>query len=217
LLMAYEPMITLLNIWTALILAIVYLTFAAFPIIFGGVHHFNMQMTGLSFLGMGFGMVCATASQPIWNAVNRRELKKYNGSPPPESRLYTGMLGGLLVPLGLCWFAFTIYPSVHWIVPIIASAPFGAGVIFVYSSVFTFLVSTYREHAASVMASNAFVRCMLCTAFPLIARPMFNAMGNVGAMAFLAGLTLLMAPLPFLFYKYGAILRQKSRYSSNSS
>lgn len=152
--------------------------------------------------------------------MNRREIKKYNGSPPPESRLYGGMVGGLLVPigkhtyipcqildidkdhshgmrpLGLFWFAFTVYPHVHWIVPILASIPFGCGVILCFTSVFTFLVSTYRSSAASVMASNAFLRLMLCVAFPLIARPMFRRMGNVGAMALLAGLTLAMAPLP---------------------
>ncbi|KDQ13754.1 hypothetical protein BOTBODRAFT_110868 [Botryobasidium botryosum FD-172 SS1] len=203
--MLYEPMLLLVDIWQvhswmALILGIVYLTFAVFPVIFGGVYHFNVQMTGLSFLGIGIGMIFATASQPVWNAINRRETKKYNGMPPPEVRLYPGMVGGLLIPLGLFWFAFTIYPSVHWIVPIVGSAPFGTGFILCASTVFTFIVSTYREHSASGMASNAFLRSMFCVAFPLIARPMFKRLGNVGAMALLAGLTLCMAPLPYVSF-----------------
>jgi hypothetical protein len=47
-------------------LGIIYLTFDIFPVIFEGGYHFNQQMTGLSFLGLGIGMVIATASTPIW-------------------------------------------------------------------------------------------------------------------------------------------------------
>ena len=37
------------------------------------------------------------------------------------------ILGGPLVTIGLFIFAWTIYPNVHWIAPIIGSAVFGAG------------------------------------------------------------------------------------------
>ena len=42
---------------TALLLGILYLAFQAFPIIFEQVHGFDMQMTGLTFLGIGIGQV----------------------------------------------------------------------------------------------------------------------------------------------------------------
>ena len=72
---------------TALIPGILYLTFQAFPIIFGRVHGFNVQMTGLSFIGIGIGMVLALCSQPLWDKLNARMMVKHNGSPPPEARL----------------------------------------------------------------------------------------------------------------------------------
>jgi hypothetical protein len=37
------------------------------------------------------------------------------------------ILGGPLVTIGLFIFAWTIYPDVHWIAPIIGSGVFGAG------------------------------------------------------------------------------------------
>lgn len=37
--------------------------------------------------------------------------------------------GGPLVTIGLFIFAWTIYSSVHWIVPIIGSAFFGGGYV----------------------------------------------------------------------------------------
>lgn len=128
-----------------------------------------------------------------------------------------GQLGGILVPLskcvfappicsplrsvdlhcaGLFWIAFTTYPSVHWIVPIIASIPLGTGLYFVYNSVFTYLVVAYRPIAASAMAANSAMRSSFAAGFPLFAPAMYAKLGTVGATALLAGLTTLMAPLP---------------------
>ena len=52
---------------SALILGIQYLTFQAFPIIFEDGHHFDVQSTGLSFLGMGIGLFLGLACQPFIN------------------------------------------------------------------------------------------------------------------------------------------------------
>ena len=106
------------------------------------------------------------------------------------------MWGAIMVPASLYWLAFTTYPSVHWIVPIIASAPFAAGVLFCFNAVFTYTVTAYRPIAASAMAANTFVRTSFAAAFPLFAGQMYNRLGTVGATALLAGLTTLAAPLP---------------------
>lgn len=126
-----------------------------------------------------------------------------------------GELGGVLVPvgkiihsylpihnpepvccLGLFWIGFTTYPRVPWIVPVIGSIPFGAGIYFVFTSTFTYLVTAYRPIAASAMASNSALRSSFAAVFPLFAGPMYARLGTVGATALLAGLTAVMAPLP---------------------
>jgi len=45
---------------------ILYLSLQAFPIIFGR-HGFGQEFAGLSFLGIGVGMVISALSQPFWN------------------------------------------------------------------------------------------------------------------------------------------------------
>jgi hypothetical protein len=52
------------------------------------------------------------------------------------------------------------------------------GVFFVgfgYSTIFqaclNYLVDTYQQYAASAVAANTFLRCMLAGAFPLVAHP----------------------------------------------
>ena len=212
----FDRMALLLDLWSALILGILYLAFQAFPIIFGEEHGFSQGLQGCSFLGIGLGLVLGTATQPFWNRYSQineiinnvanyilyefRIYKKYtikhSGHPPPEMRLLMGMPGGILVSLGLFIIAFTTFPGVHWIAPIIGSIPFGTGMAFVYTAVFTYLVTAYRPIAASAMAANSALRTSFAAAFPLFAPAMYHHLGTVGATALLAGLCALMAPLP---------------------
>lgn len=107
-----------------------------------------------------------------------------------------GQVGGVLIPIGLFWIAFTTYRSVHWIVPIVASIPFGMGIFYTFSSTFTYLITAYRPIAASVLASNSFFRSCFGCAFPLFTSAMYDTLGTVGATALVAGLATLFAPLP---------------------
>ncbi|KAJ7140499.1 MFS general substrate transporter [Mycena crocata] len=212
-LLIFDRMALLLDIWTALLLGILYLMFQAFPIIFENGHHFNVQTTGITFIGIGIGMGIALATQPFWNRFSAREAAKHGGKAPPETLLVMGQVGGILVPLSLYWFAFTTYPKVHWIVPILASVPFGSGIFFVFTATFTYLVTAYRPIAASAMAANSATRSAFAAAFPLFAGAMYNKLGTVGATALLAGLTTLMAPLPFIFHRIGPRLRATSSFA----
>jgi len=244
--MYYEPMALALDIWSALLLGVLYLTFEAFPTrVFGPERGFNVQMSGLSFLGIGIGMIVSTLSQPYWirlykerripfweprlreEAAREEEARRKmseqgedpgpRDEPEPESRLLMGMAGAVLVPLGLFWFAFTTPHQIPWIVPMLATIPFGTGMIYGFMSMWTFLVHAYRPHAASAMAGNSFLRSAFAAGFPLFATPMYVKLGVVGATALLAGLSLLMTPLPFLFYHYGRRLRANSRFALATS
>ena len=124
-----------------------------------------------------------------------KDLEKY-GTIRPESRLITGQVGGILIPVGLFGIAFTTYRSVHWIAPIIASIPFGMGFFYSFSSTFGYFATAYRPIAASVLASNGFVRSCFASSFPLFTSQMYDALGTVGATAFVGGLAALFAPLP---------------------
>ncbi|KAI6143381.1 major facilitator superfamily domain-containing protein [Pisolithus tinctorius] len=212
-LLLFDRMALLLNTWNALLLGVLYLAFQAFPVIFEDKHHFNVQMTGLSFVGLGIGMLVALSTLPFWNRLFARKAKQFGRAYPPEIRLIMGQVGSVLVPIGLFWLAFTTYSGVPWIVPIIASVPLGAGIFFSFMSTFMYLVTAYRPISASAMASNAALRCIFAAAFPLFAGPMYDRLGTVGATALLAGLMTIMAPLPFIFYRIGERLRKKSPFA----
>lgn len=223
LLLVLEPMCLCLCIFSAILLGILYLFFGAFQLVFSEVYGLVIWQRGLCFLGLFVGMVIAILSDPIWrrNYVrlerNHEKATKKLDDFQPEWRLPPAILGGPLVTIGLFIFAWTIYPNVHWIAPIIGSAVFGAGTILVYSGIFTFLVDAYPTFAASALAANSFTRSSFGGIFPLFGMQMYHNLGYNWATSLLAFLTLVMTPFPYLFFRYGSWIRSKSRFAKSQA
>lgn len=87
-------------------------------------------MGGLAFTGLLIGM-CAAVAYIIFYENNRyvRVAERKGGRADPEDRLPGAILGSFFLVIGLAWFSGTCQPSVHWIVPIAAGAPFGFGMV----------------------------------------------------------------------------------------
>ncbi|KAJ5934526.1 hypothetical protein N7466_004073 [Penicillium verhagenii] len=228
LLLALEPMCLCLCVFSAILLGILYLFFGAFQLIFEHVYGFSLWERGLCFMGIFVGMIIAISSDPLWRRNYMRLERKYeekiqteNIIQPeefqPEWRLPSAILGGPLVTIGLFMFAWTVYSHVHWIAPIIGSAVFGAGVILVFTGIFTFLVDAYPTFAASALAANSFMRSSFGGIFPLFGIQMYNKLGYHWATSLLAFLTLLMLPFPYVFFQYGSRLRKKSKFATHQT
>ncbi|KAB8255474.1 major facilitator superfamily domain-containing protein [Aspergillus pseudonomiae] len=211
-----EPMCLCLDIYSAILLGILYLFFGTFPMVFRTTYDMNLWQGGLTFVGMIVGMALAAAMTPIWSNIRERLMNnnaKEPGLSEPEYRLPPAILGGILIPIGLFWFGWTTYASIHWIVPILGSAVFGAGLLLEFTGIFTFLVDAYPQYAASALAANGFARCIFAAAFPLFGNQMYDKLGYQWATSLLAFLTVAMMPFPWLFFKYGKALRAKSRFA----
>ncbi|KAI0386742.1 major facilitator superfamily domain-containing protein [Hypomontagnella monticulosa] len=223
-LLIFEPMCLNLCIFSAILLGILYLFFGAFHLIFSANYGFNIWQVGLAFSGIGCGLIIGTASashvDSLWRLLHGRrvdidsdkEISK-NETSEPEHRLPSAVFGAIIVPIGLFLFAWTSYPTIHWIVPIIGSLLFGIGNILVFIGIFTFLVDAYPEYAASALAANSFVRCLFAAIFPLFGTQMYERLGFQWASSLMAFLTLAMMPFPYIFFKYGKSIRSRSRFA----
>lgn len=172
--LAYEPMALILNIYSAILLGILYLFFGAFPLVFEGVFGFNLWQTGLTFLGMLLGMIIAALSSGFWVKVRARLIEKNGGKLEPEFRLPAVIAGSVFVTIGLFWFAWTTFSWVHWIMPIIGSGIFGLGVSLCPSPLLQKQTMSHGVHhvqrgladRASVMSSfEAGARCQVESRF----------------------------------------------------
>jgi hypothetical protein len=109
-----------------------------------------------------------------------RAAAKHDGFAPPEARFFSAKIGALCLPAGIFWFAWTASPtSIHWIVSIIATVPFGLGMVLVFLSVSMYLVDAYLIYAASVLAANSVLRSLFGAAFPLFTTQMYNAVSRI--------------------------------------
>ncbi|KAL5627305.1 hypothetical protein BROUX41_003458 [Berkeleyomyces rouxiae] len=220
-LLALEPMLLNLCLYSALLLGILYLFFGAFPQVFTATHGFNLWQNGLPFLGILGGMALAGCLDPVWRRMRARlvaQAERETGIPgrsEPEFRLPCVILGAVMVPIGLFWFAWSSYSSVHWIMPIIGGAFFGSGTLLAFSGIFTFLVDAYPLYAASALAANSFVRCSAAAAFPLFGHQMFDKLGFQWAGSLLGFLAVAMMPFPYIFFKYGKRIRGKSTFATS--
>jgi hypothetical protein len=159
----------------------------------------------------------AVVGNIIDNKRYARVAAAHGGMAPPEARLPAAMVGSILIPVGMFWFAWTNGPDVHWSVPIIGSGVFGAGIVLIFLSLMTYLVDSYVIFAASVLAANSVLRSLFGAAFPLFTTYMYHDLGVHWASSIPAFLAIACIPCPFIFYKYGAQIRMKCEFASEAA
>lgn len=118
-------------------------------------------MSGLSFVGVMVGQILASFCYIYLDLLYRRDLKKSpNGILPAEARLIPALIGAVLLPVGLFWFAWTNYGSIHWSVSLIGSSFFGLGEVMMFISIINYTIDAYTVFAASALAANAILRAI---------------------------------------------------------
>ena len=213
-----EPIVLLLSLYHAIIYGILYMLFGAFPIVYRSGRGWNEGVGGLPFVAVAIGVVTAIAYVILVD--NKQYMKKVQASgvgfAAPEARLPMCIIGGIALPIGLFWFAWTNGPSVHWAVSVVAAIPFGFGMVLIFLSIMNYLIDSYTIFAASVLAGNGIIRSIFGAAFPLFTSQMYKGIGIHWASSVPAFLAIACLPLPFLFYKYGKSIREKCKYAAQS-
>jgi hypothetical protein len=220
-----EPIIAAFNGYSAFNFGLLYAFFAAFPYVFKREYGFDSLSTGLTFLGLGVGVICAAVYIFVFSnkyyKPRVREAVAQNEPKPnfatsriaPEKRLPLAMVGGPTLTIGLFLFGWSAAYRVHWIVPTIAEAFFGFGNMLIFMCCMMYITDTYGPlYSASAMASNAILRYILGGTFPLFAVQMFRGMGPQWACTLLGCLSILGAAIPFALVKVGPSLRKNSGY-----
>jgi len=133
-----------------------------------------------------------------------------------KSKLQGGLsvTGAVAFPISLFWFAWTSYRSVHWIVPILASTLWGWSFYTLILMTYAYTEDSYKTYSVSALAGIGLVRNLAGAGSPLFGTQMYHKLGNQGASSLLAGLAVLMVPIPFVLGRYGRKLRERSPWAS---
>lgn len=215
-----EPIVASFAIYVAFNFAVLFGLLASIPLVFTTVYGFNDEQAGLPFIAIGIGCILTI---PTMLVIDRTMYQRHykcaieNGRKgiAPEHRLYGAMVGGIGLPVGLFWFAWTCQGSVHWMVPIIGLVPFAWGNITVFISCILYMVDTYMAvNSASAMAANGLLRYISGAVFPLFTVQMYNGMGFHWASSLLGFVTLALLPVPWVLFVLGKKIRGRSGYDT---
>ncbi|EIM90581.1 MFS general substrate transporter [Stereum hirsutum FP-91666 SS1] len=200
-----------LSLYMALIYGIYYLMFTTFPDLFSDVYHFSAGISGLTYIGLGVGFLTATyGAARIGNNIYANLSAHNDGQGKPEFRVPVLIVGSFFVPIGLFVYGWSAAAHTHWIVPIIGTAIFGAGLMTTFLPIQLYLVDAF-QYGASALSAAAVSRSLVGFAFPLFGQQMFDALGYGGGNSLLAGLAIVLGiPFPIWLWYYGEQMRMKS-------
>ena len=212
-----EPVIMLLALYLTVIYIILFTFLDGYTYIFTETYGFSQGLTGLSFLGIGIGLCGTSVLIPVIYVWAKRDLaliKERGGSKlPPEFRLWFAMLGAPAIPISMFWMGWTAYPSISPWSPLAASVLFGYGILCVFISSYQYIIDSYESYAASALSSVTLIRYVAAGGMIEVGIPMYENLGVHWTLTILGAISLLMVPVPYLFYAYGTKIRARSKYA----
>lgn len=204
-----SPIVLFLSLHMAIAYGYLYLLFTTFPTVFEGQYGFSPATVGLAYLGVGVGSLVGLLAMGL---VSDRILAHYtrrSGVMKPEYRLPPMAYGAPLIPIGLFWYGWAADRNVFWIVPIVGTALVGMGLLATFMPINTYIVDAFQTYAASALAATTVLRSIFGACLPLAGPKMYDALGLGWGNSLLGFVALLFLPMPFIFQKYGEILRTK--------
>lgn len=213
----FDTISLLVAIYLSVVYVLLYMLFTIYPIVFQQKRGWNSGVGELPLIGTAIGSCIGGAF--IFYVSSRDKKKMEAGiSRRPEDRLPVAMVGGVLFAITMFWFAWSAnFNSVHWFVPTLAGTLLSTSIMLIFVSYLNYLTDTYLMYTASAMAANTICRSAAGAAAPLFTQRMFDVLGVGGGGSLIGGVAVVLAPIPFVFYKYGEPIRKRSRFAPTLS
>lgn len=215
-----ELIVFLITMYMSVIYGLLYMFFFAYPMVYTEGKHYGAIKTSIMFIPVGAGVIGSTVAAPFLNKDYVKRAQRYldrGEVPPAELRLIPMMIGCWFVPAGLFAYAWSSYPRLSWAGPCFSGFACGFGFNMLYNPANNYIVDSYQHYAASGLAAKTFVRSMWGGAVPLFTIQMYRRLNYEWASTLMAFISLACCAIPYLFYFYGARIRQKSKYAYSPS
>ncbi|KAB2572670.1 putative mfs polyamine protein [Lasiodiplodia theobromae] len=148
-----EIIVASLTLYTAFAYAMIFSYFSSASYVLPRYYGFNIREVGLSFIAVIIGYLLATVlfavSDKTLYARAAAEARAQGTQPSPKHRLYSAMVGSLLLPVGLFWYAWEAHAGGHWAALVASGIPFGFGAFSLFVSAIAYLVEVYKAGAAA--------------------------------------------------------------------
>lgn len=106
--------------------------------------------------------------------------------------------------------AWTSRASVSYWSSLAGSLLIGMSFLGIFLSTYLYLIDMFESRAASALALATFVRYVAAGGMVPVSIPMYGNLGVSWTLTVLGCISLLLTPLPLVFYRYGHLIRKKS-------
>ena len=121
------------------------------------------------------------------------------------------------MPISLFWIAWTCHPDISIWVPIVGVCVFGYSVVMIFTTCYLYIIFTYLQNAGSALSFMTFSRYVVSGALIPASVPMYRNLGPHWSLTWVGILASLMAPVPFLLFRYGPTIRAVSKFAMNKT
>ncbi|KAK1986089.1 major facilitator superfamily domain-containing protein [Colletotrichum cereale] len=176
---------------------------------FTNKYGFSDGSSGLACLGVGIGAIVGAVLDLIWSDRIAASLLLKRGTRTPELRLPLMTYSAPLIPTGILLYGWTAEKTIFWLVPMIGTVVFGVGIVLIFAPVISYLIEAFTDDATSTLAALMMSSGILGAVLPIIGPLMYSALGLGWGNTVLAGVSVAMAPIPWLVMKRGQGMREK--------
>ncbi|KAI0129476.1 major facilitator superfamily transporter [Xylariales sp. AK1849] len=218
-LMLTEPIILFFTMYLTVVYIVLFTFLIGWPYIYETTYGLDQGLTNVIFIAMFVGVTSAFVLIPVvWHMtvkqVRSAEARGRGTQFNPEIRLWYAMLGpSFFIPVSLFWMGWTDFSHISIWSPIFAAALFGFGVMGVFICAYMYVIDSYEIYSASALTFVALVRYVAAGGMTVVGIPFYENMGTQYTLTILACISALLTPIPYVLYKWGHLIRAKSKYA----
>ncbi|KAH8891842.1 major facilitator superfamily transporter [Thozetella sp. PMI_491] len=214
-LLCNEMLLTSTCIYMAFVYASFYMLLVISTRIFQNIYHFSPGISGVCFLMIALGTIIGCCIQ-VWfdNRLAPRLAAKHPRKRPEYLRLPLACIGGPCFMISLLWLGWSAKAEIHWIVPLLATVPYGLANQLIFMALINYVADAYGVYSASALAACGATRSFAGALIPLAVTNMLEALGIAWSCTLLAFIAAALCAVPFCFIIWGEKIRSRSRFSS---
>jgi MFS family permease len=212
-----EPIVIMVSLLNATAWGLVYLFTESLTVVYS-LYGWADTTTSLAFIAIGLGIPFSILSR-LWDVRVSSQRKRQKQDLKPEDKITGFVVAAPVLAIGLWLFSWTIPPLVHthWTISMVGLVFIGFAANEFSYTLNGYLSDSYTIYASSGLATLAFLRALVSGIMPLFAYPMFAGLGGNIAGSILAAVATLFCVTPFIFLKYGRLLRERSPFARYSA
>lgn len=134
----------------------------------------------------------------------------------PEYRLPVSIIGGITLPITVIAYGWIAHLELPVWVLLLSIVFMGLTLLISFVPLSAYVVDACGPYSASALTGVIVTRCLMGTFLPLSIAPLADNFGYGWAFTLLGLLSLCLAPIPYLVYRYGEKWRQRSEFTRDA-